>query len=288
MQICAQDTVKVRKLTEHIGAEVTGIDLSKPVDAETKRRLNEALVQNIALVIKNQNFDARQFLAAGSLFGEPMAREYSNPLPDMPLVQRISSHTRNKDGSVYYTGVRWHTDQADHECPPKYTALYAIELFRTGGGTTGIANMRAAYDSLPESLKKRIDGMKTVYVIARSASKNVNTDRLAWPAAAKPEPVIHPLVRINPDTGRKAVYFHPGRVENIVGMTPEDSGKLLGELLERALKSDYVYNHDWTLGDMLIWDNRSALHKANYDYDPTDMTQHRCMYRMLVNGERPR
>jgi taurine dioxygenase len=94
-------------------------------------------------------------------------------------------------------------------------------------------------------------------------------------------------VRTNPDTGRKAIFFHPRRVRNIVGMTPEDSEKLLDELLERALQPEYIYNHDWTLGDMLIWDNRSALHKANYDYDPTDMTQHRCMYRMLVNGERP-
>ncbi|NDP42534.1 MAG: TauD/TfdA family dioxygenase [Aromatoleum sp.] len=287
MQICAQDTMKVVKLGEHIGAEVAGVDLSKPVDAQTKRRLNEALVHNVALVIKNQNFDARQFLAAGSLFGEPMARAYSNPLPDVPLVQRISSHTRNKDGSVYRTGPRWHTDQADHEYPPKYTALYAIELFRTGGGTTGILNMRAVYDSLPESLKKRVDGMKTVYASADSASKNLDTDGIAGQGAAKRELVIHPLVRTNPDTGRKAIYFHPGRVKNIVGMTPEDSYKLLDELLASALKPQYIYNHDWTLGDMLIWDNRSALHKANYDYDPTDMSQHRCMYRMLVNGERP-
>lgn len=129
--------------------------------------------------------------------------------------------------------------------------------------------------------------MKTVYVSADSASKHFDTDRLARQAAAKPELVIHPRVRTNPDTGRKAIYFHPNRVKNIVGMTPEDSCKLLDELLERALKPECIYNHDWTLGDMLIWDNRSALHKANYDYDPTDMTQHRCMYRMLVNGERP-
>ncbi|MGY8816097.1 MAG: TauD/TfdA dioxygenase family protein, partial [Gammaproteobacteria bacterium] len=128
---------------------------------------------------------------------------------------------------------------------------------------------------------------KTVNVIAGSGSKDINSDRLAWQAKANPEPVIQPLVRTNADTGKKAIYFHPGRVENIVGMSPEDSHKLLEELLERALKPEFIYNHQWKLGDMLIWDNRSALHRANYDYDVTDMTQQRLMYRMLVKGERP-
>jgi taurine dioxygenase len=289
MQIRAQDTMKVRKLQEHIGAEVTGVDLSKPVDAETKRRLNEALVQNIALVIRDQKFgDHRQFHAAGSLFGEPMQRDYStHSIPDLPEVHIISSHHRNKDGTVNLTGPRWHTDHANHEYPPKYTTLYAIKLFETGGGSTGIANTRAAYDSLPDAMKKRIDGMKTVNVIAGSASKNVNSDRLAWQKAANPEPVLQPLVRTNPDTGRKAIYFHPGRVENIVGMGPEESHKLLDELVQYALRPEFIYNHDWVLGDMLIWDNRSALHKANYDYDPLDTTQERKMYRMLIKGERP-
>lgn len=289
MQIRAQDTMKVRKLQDYIGAEVTGVDLSKPVDAETKRRLNEALVQNIALVIKNQSFDGpRQFFDAACLFGEPQARDYStHSLPDLPQVHVISSHHRNKDGTINYTGPRWHTDHANHECPPKYTMLYAVKLFETGGGSTGIANMRAAYDALPDATKKRIDTMQTVNVIAGSASKNVNSDRLAWQKEANPEPVIHPLVRTNPDTGKKAIYFHPGRVENIVGMSPQDSHKLLDELVEHALKPQYIYNHTWSLGDVLIWDNRSALHKANYDYDPLDTTQERRMFRTLIKGERP-
>ena len=94
-------------------------------------------------------------------------------------------------------------------------------------------------------------------------------------------------MRTNTDTGRKAIYFHPGRVENIVGMGPEESHKLLDELVQYALRPEFIYNHNWVLGDMLIWDNRSALHKANYDYDPLDTTQERKMYRMLIKGERP-
>jgi taurine dioxygenase len=283
-----KSAMKVTKMSPLVGAEVTGVDLTKPLEGETQQKLNKALVDNIALVIRDQKFTAKKFYEAGSLFGEPMERDYSEyNIPDAPFVHQISSHDRNKDNSLKKTGPKWHTDHANHEYPPKYTTLYALELFRTGGGSTGIANTRAAYDALPEDLKKRIDGMKTVNVIAGSASKDINSDRLAWQAKANPEPVIQPLVRTNADTGKKAIYFHPGRVENIVGMSPEDSHKLLEELLERALKPEFIYNHQWKLGDMLIWDNRSALHRANYDYDVTDMTQQRLMYRMLVKGERP-
>lgn len=278
----------ITKMSPLIGAQVTGIDLTRAIDKQTQDTLHKALVDNIVLVIRDQRFTAEQFLAAGCLFGEPMERDYSDyNIPGMSLVHRISSHDRNKDGSIKKTGPRWHTDHANHEYPPKFTALYAIELFRSGGGSTGIANMQAAFDALPIALQQRIAEMQTVNVIAGSASKHVNSDRLTWQAEQSPPPVLQPLIRTNADSGKKAIYFHPGRVENIVGMTPHESHELLDELLQRALKPQFIYNHEWQLGDMLIWDNRSALHKANYDYDPHDMTQQRLMYRMLIKGERP-
>lgn len=284
-----EQNLKVTKLSPHIGAEATGVDLTKPVDDDTREGLYRALVDNIALVIRDQKFrSSSDFLAAGRLFGEPMGRDYSDfDDPETSLVHRISSHDRNKDGSLKKTGPRWHTDHANHEYPPKFTTLFALELFRTGGGSTGIANTRAAFEALPEDMRNRIDPMKTVNVIAGSASRDINSDRLKWQAEAQPEPVIQPLVRTNPDTGKKAIYFHPGRVENIIGMGPEETHELLDELMEAAIKPEFVYNHDWRLGDMLIWDNRSALHKANYDYDPMDTSQQRLMFRMLIKGERP-
>ena len=221
--------MQVSKMSPLTGAEVTGIDLTKPVDAEAKRRLNRALADNIAVVIRDQSFDAKQFYEACTLFGEPVAslreslekKDAKNNISNAPYVHQISSHDRNEDGSLKKTGPVWHTDQSSHKYPPKFTILYAIELFRTGGGSSGIANTRAAFESLPDDLRQRVDGMNTANVITG------------------PDPVILPLVRTNAENGKKALYFHPGRVENIVGMTPDDSHKLLEDLLERILKPEF-------------------------------------------------
>ena len=98
------------------------------------------------------------------------------------------------------------------------------------------------------------------------------------------EAVIHPLVRTNPEDGSKALYFHPKKTENIIGLTPEASQDLLYDLLDRAVRPEFVYTHLWRKGDLLIWDNRSSLHKAGSDFDPN---QHRLLYRLIVKGERP-
>ncbi len=279
--------MQVNKLTEHIGAEVSGIDLCRPVDTETRQALNKAVVDNIALVIRDQSFTPQQFLAAMTLFGEPMEpNDLDHSIPGLPFVHEVSSRRRKTDGTVEKFGVRWHTDHTHEECPPKHTALYAVELPAKGGGTSFV-NMRAGYASLPGEVRRRIDGMKTVNVVFGSAAKYDSSDRVNYRDDRNIAPILQPLVRTNPDSGSKALYFHPKKTENIVGMSPEESQALLDRLLADALKPEYVYSHQWRKGDMLIWDNRSALHKADYDYDPMDATQHRLLYRMLIRGERP-
>jgi taurine dioxygenase len=167
----AGNMLNVRKVGGSVGAEATGVDVGRPVDEAARRQLSAALVEHGVLIVRDPHFDARQFLAAGSLFGEPMPIDYANPLPDLPLVQRLSSHARNANGSVQRIGPRWHTDQADHPLPPKFTALYAIELFRTGGGTTGFANLRAAYEALSDDMRRSIDGLQAIYLARRRRSR---------------------------------------------------------------------------------------------------------------------
>ena len=261
-------TLTIRKLSPLLGAEITGIDLTRPLNAETRVTLNRELGEHVALVIRDQKLDARRFFEAAKLFGEPASslresREKADAkanIPEAPYVHQISSRDRNEDGSVKLTGPMWHTDMSGHTSPPKYTILHALEVFRTGGGSTGLANASAAFEALPEDFKQRLNGT---------------------------DPAIFPLVRTNKDSGKKALYMLPNRFEYFVGMTPEASRELFDELLEHILKPAYVYHHQWKVGDMLIWDNRSALHRANYDFDPTDMTQQRLMYRVLIAGERP-
>ena len=275
--------MKVTPLSPNIGAEVTGIDLREPVDAETRRRLNAAVVEHVALVVRDQEFTPEQYLAAVSLFGEPMEQHFTQyALPDCPLVHEVSNRHKDKSGKRVKHGAGWHTDHTNHVRPPKYTCLYAVAL-PSSGGDTAVVNMRAGYEALPGSVKQKIEGMKTVNVFQGSASAHSGQSADAQ-AEHKPEPVLQPLVRTNPENGTKALYFHPVKAENIVGMPPAESQALLAELLEHSVRPEFIYRHKWRKGDMLLWDNRSALHRAHFDYDPDE---YRLLYRVLVRGELP-
>ena len=274
----------ITRLGEHIGAEVTGIDLRKPVDAETRRVLNAAVVANVALVIRDQDFTPEQYLAAVSLFGEPMEQHFTQyALPGLPLVHEVSNRHTDKTGKRVKHGAGWHTDHTNHVRPPKYTCLYAVAL-PSSGGDTAVVNMRAGYEALPPSIRQKIQGMQTVNVFQGSASANYSGTSAEAQAERKPVPVLQPLVRTNPENGSKALYFHPVKTENIVGMDPEASQALLNDLLERAVRDEFIYRHKWRKGDMFLWDNRAALHRASFDYDPNE---HRLLYRVLVRGELP-
>ena len=276
--------MRITQLTPHIGAEVTGIDLRKPVDADTRRRLNAAVVDNVALVIRDQDFTAGQYLNAVSLFGEPMEQHFTQyALPDCPLVHEVSNRHQDKSGKRVKHGAGWHTDHTNHVRPPKYTSLFAVALPSTGGDTA-VVNMRAGYEALPDALRRKIHGMKTVNVFQGSASATYSGQSADAQADQKPAPVLQPLVRINPENGLKALYFHPVKTENIVGMTAAESQALLNELLEHAIRDEFIYRHRWRKGDMLIWDNRAAMHRAHFDYDPGEF---RLLYRVLVRGELP-
>jgi taurine dioxygenase len=276
--------MKVTRLTPHIGAEVTGIDLRGPIDAEARQRLNAAVVENVALVIRDQDFTPEQYLAAVALFGEPMDQHFTQyALPNCPLVHEVSNQHKDKSGKRVKHGAGWHTDHTNHVRPPKYTSLYAVHLPSSGGGTE-VVNMRAGYEVLPVATRQKIQDMKTVNVFQGSASARYSGQSADAQAERKPEPVLQPLVRTNPDNGTRALYFHPVKAENIVGMGAAESQALLAELLGQAVKPEFIYHHQWRKGDMLIWDNRAAMHRASFDYDPNE---YRLLYRVIVRGELP-
>ena len=276
--------MNISKLSAHIGGEVTGIDLRQPINENTRRQLNAAVVENVALVIRDQDFTPGQYLAAVSLFGEPMEQHFTQyALPDCPLVHEVSNRHKDKSGKRVKHGAGWHTDHTNHVRPPKYTSLYAVAL-PPSGGDTAVVNMRAGYEALPDALRRKIQGMKTVNVFQGSASDRYSGQSADAQAERKPEPVLQPLVRTNPENGLKALYFHPVKTENIVGMDAPSTQALLNELLEHAIRDEFTYRHQWRKGDMLIWDNRAAMHRAYFDYDPEE---YRLLYRVLVRGELP-
>ncbi len=276
--------MQITKISDHIGAEVTGIDLSRPIDEATRKRLEAALVEHVALVIRDQDFTPPQFLGAVSLFGEPMEQHFTeDQVPGCPLVNTVSNR---KAGMVDYTkkrGAGWHTDHTNHRLPPKFTSLYMVSMPKEGGNTA-VCNTRAGYAALPEDFKKRLQGLKTNNVFMGSAVKVAGGASIEAQKKLKPEPVLQPLIRTNPDNGTQALYFHPSKTENIVGMTPEASQEMIDDLLARSLKPEYIYSHKWRKGDMLIWDNRASLHRGEAVADPNQL---RLLYRVIVRGELP-
>jgi taurine dioxygenase len=288
MSVLAQErTLKITKIKEHIGAEVTGVDLSRPVDEATRQRLYDAAVDNVALVIRDQKLTAAQYQAAAELFGDLMEDQNRLYLVDgLPLVSVLDNRQKNSKGGPAKVGTNatWHTDHTNQERPPKFTMLYPVALPDRGGGT-GLCNMRAAYEALPQAWKDRITDMKTENTLISSARFKIsNPDVLKAQQEAKVPPTIQPLVRTHPDRGSKAIWFHKSKTERIVGMEPEETQDFLEKLLEVAIKPEFTYVHEYKLGDMLIIDNRSAMHKAGFDFDHS---QHRRLYRILVRGDRP-
>ena len=283
--IVKNPTMKISKLTDHIGAEVTGIDLTKPVDAQTRKQLVDALEENIALVIRDQKFTAQQYLAAVSLFGEVMEDQNRKFVVDgVPLVSVLSNRNKNSEGkqAKVETNATWHTDHTNQERPPKFTSLYPVELPDRGGGTS-LYNMREGFAELPKAMQDRILNMKANTCLRGSASRNKNPDTIKA-QQAKNSFTLQPIVRTHPVNGSKAVWFHPNKTENIVGMSPEASRELLDELLGYAVRPEFAFTQSWRPGDLLIWDNGSSMHKAGTDFDPNER---RLLYRLIVKGERP-
>ena len=281
--------MKITKIKEHIGATVEGIDLRQPVDEATRKQLNDAVAEHVVLVIRGQEFTAPQYQAAAELFGELMEDQNRRYLVEgVPMVSVLSNRHKDSNGNQAKVAknATWHTDHTNQDCPPKFTMLYPVALPGKGGATS-VCNMNAAYEALPEDWKKRITHMQTANTLVSSARfKEANPDIVATQqaVAAKVPPRIQPFVRTHPERGTKAIWFHKGKTERILGMEPAETQAFLDELLQLAIKPEFTYAHEYELGDMLIVDNRQAMHKAGFDYD---QTRHRMLYRILVRGDQP-
>ena len=274
----------ITPLSEHTGAEVHGVDLVRPVDAALRARLNQAFVRHSVLVLRNQHLSPQQLLDAVRLFGEVFPQHNTRfALQECPQIHYISNQDFYPDGKRYIPGEGYHTDHSNAVHPPKATVLHAVTLPDTGGDTQFV-NMHRAYDGLPETMRKWIDGMRAVHVYQSRHSERKLMALSDAARAAVPDGVLHPLVRTHPESGRKSIYLNPIRIEGIVGMEEPAAMALLDELLAHATQPRYEYRHQWRPGDMVMWDNRCLLHKANGDYD---MGQVRYLYRIMLTGDAP-
>jgi taurine dioxygenase len=274
----------ITPLSAHTGAEVRGIDLTQSVHETVQTRLNRAFVDHSVLVFRDQHLTPHQLLAAVGLFGEVLPQHNSRfALPECPLVHYISNQDFYPDGKRYIPGEGFHTDHSNAVCPPKATVLHAVSLPDRGGDTQYV-NMHLAYDELPQATKRRLDGLKAIHVYQSRHSARKLMELSPESRSNVPDAIAHPIVRTHPESGRKALYINPIRTEGIVGIPEAAALTLLADLLEHATQPQYQYRHEWRPNDLVMWDNRSLLHKANGDYD---MTQVRYLYRIMLKGDTP-
>jgi len=273
----------ITPLTAHTGAEVVGLDFRKPIDADIKARLNRAFAEHHVLVMREQKFTPPEFKYTVQVFGELQPHDKKETfVPGHPDVYYVSND-QIVNGKRIIPGETFHTDHSNHPAPPKATTLFAVSL-PSSGGDTQYVNMHKAYDDLPDEAKQCIDGLRAVHVYLSKYSPRSLGHLSEESRRNLPPPGVHPLVRTNPDNGRKGLFLNPVRMEAIEGMGDTEALALIGTLMQHATQKKYEYRHKWRHGDWVIWDNRSVMHQANPDYD---MNERRYLYRLMLKGEVP-
>lgn len=269
------------------GAEVTDIDLSEPLAVSTRDALNAAFVENVVLCFRDQSFDTPdQFLSAVRNLGEPMPPVTATyRLPGYDVIEELSNHAVDKrtgDTTPLARGGSWHTDHSNLEEPPKATVLYGIQIPEDGGNTE-FTNLQMAYDGLDEDLKQAIRGRRAfhAYLSRRAPRKLLSRTKDEQQGS---DGCWQPLVRQHPETGRPGLYFNQMRCDAVEGYEQEEGDALLDRIYAHCDQSRFQYSHKWRPGDVLIWDNRSALHQATFDFD---QSQRRYLHRIMLRGDAP-
>ena len=300
-EVNAPENVEVVPTGAALGAEIRGVDLSQPVPEATKEIMRRAWADHLVLLWRGQNLPDLSFLEAAGIFGvtrEPAARKYQvaggykiggKRVPLHPHVSLISN--LNEEGEpVMHNGdlgsaeVVWHSDNSYTEVPPAGSMLYSVVIPTNGGGDTFFNNQYLAYEELPDDLKHAIAGRSQRHDASRN-SAGVLRPTVKLPATPEEVPgPVHPLVRVHPVTGKRALYLGRRRdwpSNYILGMPNDESEKLLDRLWAHATQPKYAWEHKWRVGDLVLWDNRCAMHYRT----EVDVKQVRVLYRTVVNGE---
>jgi len=275
--------MKITKISNVMGAEVSGVDLNNLTVAE-RDQLNKAFLDNLLLCVRDQRFaDIGAFLDASRNFGEPKVQHMESfRLDDHPEAGVVSSEDRDvKDGKRIIRGTMFHTDESFIAEPPKATVLYAVQVPGKGGATRYV-NMRLAYETLDAKTKTEIDKLTAIHYYGKKrAGRKVPS--LTDEQMKTTSPVAHPVVRTHDETGAKALYVHETMTDYIDGMDAAASEALLRKLYDHSTQNiDLQYHHQWRTGDFVIWDNRATLHAATADYDESEK---RLLYRTMIKGK---
>lgn len=271
-----------------LGAEVTGLDLSQPLSASDFQRLHRAHLDHHVLVFRDQRITPAQQVAFSRRWGPLQIHVLRNfQLQDHPEVLVVSNIIENgQPTGLGDAGHFWHSDLSYKEKPSLGSLLHAQELPEEGGDTL-FANMHLAYDTLPPALRPAVQGLRAEhsYLAQYEQLRARNPYRPALTQAQIDEvkPVTHPVVRVHPETGRRALFVSEHFTTRIVGIPQDESCALLAELFEHSEKPEHIYRHQWRPHDMVFWDNRSLMHLAAGC--PAHLR--RKLYRTTIEGDVP-
>jgi taurine dioxygenase len=273
-----------------LGAEIA-FDLSRDMDERQFREIEAAFHDNIVVVFRGQTLSSARHIEFSRRFGEleiHIVKKYL--LPDYPEILRISN-VRDANGELIGladAGFTWHTDTSYLQRPSRCSLLHAQEVPVRDGqvlGDTIFTNTIAAYEALPDGMKRALAGKKAIHRYSeRKRIANSPRPKLTQAQLDATPDVAHPIVRTHPATGRKALYVTEGECIGIQGMPEEDARPLISELHAHCIRPEFQYRHKWQVGDLLMWDNATSMHLAICDYQ---LPERRLMYRTTVIGEVP-
>jgi taurine dioxygenase len=280
--------LRIVPLSQHVGADVVGVDLSQPLSDQAFEQIFQGWMRHLVLRFRGQHLTKEQLLEFSRRFGEldkaPVnvsGKNWLEGYPEMAVMSNIKVEGKSI-GSLGYGEAVWHTDMSYNEIAPSAALLYAIEVTRTGG-ETGFLSMYDAYESLPDDLKRAIENRQIKHDASRNSAGEL---RKGFPVITDPRDApgaVHPAVIRHPVTGRKALYLGRRPFGYVMGLSLEDSESLLDRLWAHASRQERAWFQKWSVGDLLIWDNRCVMHKRT----AFDANERRLLYRTQVKGGRP-
>jgi len=278
--------ILIKNLDAPLGAEIAGVDLSKPLSQDDVETIEETWRERLVVVFRGQRLSDPQLLAFSRNFGEldpPGPNPYGEPFnKEHPEINVISNVIENGKpiGNLGDGEAVWHADMTYVDLPPKAAMLHSLEVPPCGGNTY-FANMIAAYETLAADLRKAAEGKVAVHDASRNSAGMLRKGYKEVTDVRETVGARHPLVRTNPKTGRKALFL--GRRPNayVLGLEVADSEALLDSLWAHATQPCFAMCHEWQVGDLLMWNNLSVLHRR----DPFDPESRRVMHRTQIRGD---
>jgi len=267
------ERISVEKIHPLIGAEISDVDLSGPLDDETIAEIHDAWMKHLLIIFRDQSLSPDQHMAFGQRFGKlhiHPAVAFSNQRPEILVVKADENSTR-------ISGEDWHSDVSCEEEPPMGSLLYITTVPPQGGGDTLFADMYRAYESLSEPIRKMLAGMTAVH-----DGKHV-FDRPGYREDRRFPCTEHPVVRTHPVTGRQALFVNRGFTTHIVGLSRNESDAILQMLYRHIETPEFSVRLHWRPNTLACWDNRCTQHRALFDY----FSNRRYGERVTVIGERP-